>query len=52
MFFKTQIPYEIRERRAGDIGSVYADASLAGQELNWHAARGLDDMCKLLFANI
>jgi UDP-glucose 4-epimerase len=43
------IPFEVCPRRAGDIGSVYADASLAEKELNWNAAKGLDDMCKYFY---
>ncbi|XP_043464933.1 UDP-glucose 4-epimerase-like [Leptopilina heterotoma] len=40
-----KIPYKIVERRAGDISSSYADASLANSKLNWHATRNIDDMC-------
>ncbi|SPD72304.1 UDP-galactose-4-epimerase [uncultured Desulfobacterium sp.] len=39
------IPYQIVERRPGDVATCYADPSLAGRELNWTAARGIDDMC-------
>lgn len=39
------IPYELVERRAGDIATSYADATLAEQELNWTAKKGLDQMC-------
>ena len=38
------IPYNIAPRRAGDIATVYADATRAAQLLNWQAERGLDDM--------
>ena len=38
--------YQIVERRGGDIGSVYADSSLALKELGWKSTKGLDDMCK------
>ena len=44
-----KIPFEIRPRRVGDIGSVYADASLAGVEMGWTATRGLEDMCRDLW---
>jgi len=39
------IPYQIVGRRPGDAAISYADPSLAHQELNWRASRGLDDMC-------
>jgi len=41
-----KIPYEILPRRAGDIASCYADASLAQKHLKWRAQLGLDDMCR------
>ena len=40
-----KIPYEILERRPGDIGACYADTSLAEAELGWVAKRGIDEMC-------
>ncbi len=40
------IPYQIVGRRDGDVGSVYADSSLAEKELNWKAEKGLNEMCK------
>ena len=39
------VPYEIVERRAGDLATVYADASKAQRELNWKAKRTIEDMC-------
>lgn len=39
------IPYEIKPRRAGDIATCYADASLAKKELGWEAEYGIDEMC-------
>lgn len=39
------IPYEIVDRRPGDIATSYADASVAKKELNWIAKKGLDEMC-------
>lgn len=39
------IPYEIVERRAGDVAANWADVSKARLELGWEATRGLDDMC-------
>jgi UDP-glucose 4-epimerase len=41
-----EIPYEITERRAGDIATCYADTKLAAKELNWEAKRGLKEMCE------
>lgn len=41
-----EIPYKIVERRAGDIGICYADASKAKRELGWVAEKDLNDMCK------
>lgn len=40
------IPYVIKPRRAGDIATCYADASLAEKELGWKAERKLDEMCE------
>lgn len=40
-----EIPYQIRERRPGDIATCYAVASLAKQELGWEAEYGIDEMC-------
>jgi UDP-glucose 4-epimerase len=41
-----EIPCEILPRRAGDIAECYADASLAAEELDWRAERGLDAMVR------
>lgn len=41
-----KIPYVIKPRRAGDIATCYADASLAKKELNWAAERDLKEMCE------
>lgn len=40
------VPYEIVERRSGDIAECYADASKAERELGWTAKRSLLDMCR------
>jgi UDP-glucose 4-epimerase len=40
------IPYEIVERRPGDIAACYADPSKAKAELGWQATRGVDEMCE------
>jgi UDP-glucose 4-epimerase len=41
-----KVPYEIVERRPGDIASCYADTNKAENELGWKAKRGVLDMCK------
>ncbi|MBO5199076.1 MAG: UDP-glucose 4-epimerase GalE [Lachnospiraceae bacterium] len=40
------IPYEIKERRPGDIATCYADPTKAKEELGWEAVRGLEEMCE------
>ena len=40
------IPYEVVERRPGDIATCYADPTQAKTELNWSAVRGIDEMCE------
>ena len=39
------IHYEIVARRPGDIAMCYADPTLAAEILDWHATRGIDEMC-------
>ena len=39
-----KVPYQIVERRPGDIASCYADVSLAEQKLGWKAKYGVDAM--------
>jgi len=39
------IPYEIVERRSGDIAKCFADPSYAKEILNWEAKEDLDQMC-------
>lgn len=41
-----EVPYEIVNRRPGDIAECYADASKAKRELGWTAKRDLVDMCR------
>ncbi len=38
------VPYQIGERRPGDVSAVYADTTKANQELGWRAERGLHNM--------
>jgi UDP-glucose 4-epimerase len=40
------VPYEIVDRRPGDIAECYADASKAERELGWKAKRDIIDMCR------
>lgn len=40
------VPYEIVERRAGDVAEVYADPALANRLLGWKAELDVDDMCR------
>jgi UDP-glucose 4-epimerase len=40
-----KIPYQIKPRRPGDVAMTYADPTRANQELDWCAARSLDEMC-------
>jgi UDP-glucose 4-epimerase len=41
-----KVPYEIVERRPGDVEAVYADTSKAAKELNFKTKRGIDEMLK------
>jgi len=40
------VPYKIVDRRAGDIASYFADASLAKQVLGWQTTKTLADICR------
>jgi UDP-glucose 4-epimerase len=40
------VPYQIVDRRPGDIATCYADPVYASEKLNWKAKFGLDEMCK------
>lgn len=40
-----EIPYEVVDRRPGDIGAIWADASAARADLGWEASRGIEEMC-------
>lgn len=40
------IPFEITERRQGDIAVSYADSSKAFRVLGWKADKGLEEMCR------
>jgi len=41
-----KVPYEIVDRRPGDVEAVYADTSKAAKELDFKTKRGLDQMLK------
>jgi UDP-glucose 4-epimerase len=41
-----EVPYEIVDRRPGDIPSCYAEASKAKRELGWTAKRDIIAMCR------
>ena len=41
-----KVPYEIVERRAGDIATCYADPSYAKEVLGWEASLGIKEMCQ------
>nr|WP_315253018.1 UDP-glucose 4-epimerase GalE [uncultured Duganella sp.] len=40
-----KVPYQIVDRRPGDIAACYADAALAQRELGWTAQRDIHQMC-------
>lgn len=39
-----KIPYEITDKRAGDVAVCYADTSLAREKLNWQAQYDINDI--------
>jgi UDP-glucose 4-epimerase len=41
-----QLKYKIVERRPGDIEKVWADTSLANEELGWRAEKSIDEMMR------
>ncbi|MGK7371278.1 MAG: GDP-mannose 4,6-dehydratase, partial [Candidatus Halalkalibacterium sp. M3_1C_030] len=41
-----EVPYQITDRRPGDIAACYADPQKATDELGWEAERNLVDMCR------
>jgi UDP-glucose 4-epimerase len=40
------IPYQIFDRRPGDVPTSYSDATKANRELSWFVRKSLDDMCQ------
>ncbi|MBQ7297406.1 MAG: UDP-glucose 4-epimerase GalE [Alistipes sp.] len=45
-----KLNYKIADRRAGDIIAIWADPTLANEELGWHATRNLDDTLRSAWA--
>ena len=43
---EVEIPYDILDRRPGDVTVLEADPSKANELLKWEALRGLDEMCR------
>lgn len=41
-----ELPYEIKERRAGDIATCYCNPQKAKEELGWVAEYGIEEMCE------
>lgn len=41
-----KVPYEIVDRRAGDIAKCFADPSYAKETLGWSAIKSIDKMCQ------
>ncbi|MBQ9327684.1 MAG: UDP-glucose 4-epimerase GalE [Solobacterium sp.] len=41
-----ELPYQILERRPGDIAECYADTEKAARLLNWRAKYNIDEMCR------
>lgn len=40
-----EIPYEIAQRRPGDVAALYADATKAYDRLQWKAVHTIEEMC-------
>ena len=43
---QVELPYQIVERRPGDIGTCYADPKKSQELLGWKAEKTLSDMCR------
>ena len=43
---KKCIPYQIMDRRPGDVATCYADPDYALEKLGWKSDLGLDEMCE------
>ncbi len=47
-----KVPYELSDRRPGDVASSYATCELAEKELGWKARLSIEDMCKERLLNV
>ena len=45
-----ELNYKVAPRRAGDVTAVWADTTLANEELGWHAERELSDTLRAAWA--
>lgn len=45
-----KVPYRVVERRAGDVEQIWADTSLAANELGWKATRSTDQTLRAAWA--
>lgn len=43
---QVDVPYQMTERRPGDIAACYADPTKAKNELGWVAEKNIEDMCR------
>ena len=43
---RVPVPYQIVERRPGDIATCYADPAKSAEKLHWRAEKTLADMCR------
>jgi UDP-glucose 4-epimerase len=43
---RVPVPYEITERRPGDLAVCYADPAKSAEVLGWKAEKNLTDMCR------
>jgi UDP-glucose 4-epimerase len=43
------VPYQVNDRRLGDVDSCYASPDKAKAELGWEATLSLDDMCSSIW---
>ena len=41
-----EIPFQVFDRRPGDVPTSYADPTKANNELSWYARKTLEDMCQ------
>lgn len=40
-----EVPFQVMDRRAGDVAETWAAVAKAGEELGWRATRTVEDMC-------